>query len=128
MEANTLRIGNLLQDQFGNLLKVIELTEKSIVTSVIDRSKYPLPDGWKAQPIPLSEDILLKLGFEKDEYDIERPMYYTFKGFRLNCNVGFLTLNNSNELADFKPIELKFLHQIQNLFHSLTGEELTIKE
>ena len=83
-------------------------------------------DGWDKR-IPLTEEWLMIFGFKKDEYNDDRPFYYTFKGFRLNCNMGFLTLYNSNELAYFRPIELKYVHQLQNMFFSLCGEELELK-
>lgn len=60
IKANEIRIGNLMQDQQGNILKVIGIVEGSISYHVVDRSKFPLENGWSAFPIPLTEEILLK--------------------------------------------------------------------
>lgn len=71
MKASELRIGNLLQSNYGALLKAVELKEENeistITTYVVDRSKFPQLKGWKAQPIPLTEDWLLKLGFNQSK-------------------------------------------------------------
>ena len=72
MKAENLRLGNLAQDQDGNELIVIELRnhpaeekKSNISFTVVDRSKFPLPNGWKAEPIPLTEQWLARFGFEK---------------------------------------------------------------
>jgi len=122
MEANTLRIRNLLQDQFGNLLKVVELTEKSIVTSVIDRSKFPLPDGWKAQPIPIDEYWLLKIGFQRFPWGLVKGELLFKDNIQDPCKELTLEIGNGFRTT------VKFIHELQNLYFALTNLELTIKE
>ncbi len=123
MKAEELRIGNLLQDKVSNtLLKVIELTEKDVITYVIDRSKFPLQKGWGLQPIPLTEEWLLMFGAEKiyaSLYDFEG---YEFGYFSFTED-GLIIVFQSQQLCE--PI--KYVHQLQNLYFALTGEELTIK-
>lgn len=123
MRASELRSGNFIK-LFKNgkpHLEWYELDSHDIYK--LDESNCE-----DVEPIPLTEEWLLKFGFEKDVYDNERPFYYTFKGFRLNCNLGFLTLHNSNDLADFNPIKIKYVHQLQNMLFALCGEELELKE
>jgi hypothetical protein len=123
MKPQELRIGNLLMDSLSKAeLKVIELTESAIVTSVIDRKLYPLPSGWKATQIPLTEDELVKFGFRKDLND-----------FYLDINtVLFVSYNDefvhlkSNNLETITSI--KYVHQLQNLYFDLTGEELNYQK
>jgi hypothetical protein len=120
MKVEELRIGNLLRDKVTKTeLKVIELTEQDIVTYVIDRSMFPLKDGWGIEPIPLSQEWLIKFGFDGvnsankliqvgwngDDF-IHDQMSVLFKGV-------FITT-------------LKYVHQLQNLYFTLTGEELTL--
>lgn len=119
IQAKELRIGNILKDKLtGALLRVDELTiEGKIVTYVIDRSKYPLPKGWQITPVEISEEILLKCGFEK-------KVNYV-KGMTIKDGIAFF---DDNEFGHDKEdeIECKHLHQLQNLYYSLTGQELTI--
>jgi hypothetical protein len=120
MRANELRIGNLLRDKVSKTeLKVIELTEKDFVTYVIDRSKFPLAKGWGIEPIPLTEEWLLKFGFE---------WYGRITGWTINEH----SINEKNGCFEFCinkefPVELKYVHQLQNIHFALTGEELTLK-
>ncbi len=69
----------------------------------------------KIQPIPLTEEILLKFGFEK-----KGDFWFVKSGIKIeNRNNGFSYFRYLNE------IKILSVHQLQNLFFSLTGEELT---
>lgn len=70
------------------------------------------------EPVPLSEQWLLKFGFEKD------GSCYTWElnEFGIDCFAhvkGFFFQS--------KTCEIKYVHQLQNLYHALTGEELVLK-
>ena len=75
--------------------------------------------------VPLTEEWLVKFGFfEKYKSCFNR---WNKKGFSLNDNE-----DDNGDLQgvfyyDFK-LEIKHVHQLQNLYKALTGEELTIKE
>ena len=79
MKVNELRIGNFAQDQNGNLLVVSELTKENIIFSVVDRSKFPLKDGWKSEFIELTEEWLIKFGFKQ----VNDRLVYKIKTFRI---------------------------------------------
>lgn len=71
-------------------------------------------------PIPLTDEILLKCGFIKTDC-----FYYTYRcPFTLwydNFNDGsYNALSETNNIAR----NIKHLHQLQNLFFALTGNEL----
>ena len=108
MKANELRIGNLLQDKVSKTeLIITDLGKEFIQTYVIDRSKYPLPNGWKTEPIPLTEEWLLKFP----------------KWFQELISGGYM---NFSKLPK-EYVEVKFVHTAQNLFFALTNEELTLQ-
>ena len=78
----------------------------------------------RVKPIPLTEEILLRCGFEKVRYEkyvhkklIKLRAYpHVMKdGFGIHL-MGSYTLPN-----------IKHLHQLQNLYHALTGQELKIE-
>lgn len=147
MEANQLqakdlqpqlRIGNYLYDREDNLCKVTQLGEGTIYAPAIDKATTKLPN----KPIPLSEDVLLRLGFDREREDDKYGRVWINKGFgkfiirRVNFNKPMLepidygfTLEYSDE-KDWVGIvrKVQFVHQLQNLYHSLTGEELTFKK
>ena len=116
MRAEELRIGNLAQDQNENILRVCDLSEDNegtISFSVVDRSKFPLPDGWKAEPIEYSAETLNILFTNVPEW-YRRLIYGGFANF--SC-------------ASSGYIELEYIHQVQNLYFVLTGgKELTLNK
>ena len=72
------------------------------------------------KPIPLTEEWLLKFGYEKDGefFDNEtRLNFWTNK----NTFNGILA-----DWADKTIGEVKYIHQLQNLYYALTGSELQI--
>jgi hypothetical protein len=122
MTANELKIGNLLRDKVTKTeLKVIKLTEKDIVTFVIDRSKFPLQDGWGIEPIPLTEEWLLNLGFYKN---IDTELFEK-GGYQIDISV----LKCHFYLPDYGDWykEIEYVHQLQNLYFALTEQELAVK-
>jgi len=128
ISTTELRIGNLLHDPLtGEWLKVIEITENNIITQVIDRDKFPLPAGWSTAPILLTPEILAKCGFKKD-----------YTGFALDDKMS-LSISITSD-GEYLPCWLdkalfpgatrciKYLHQLQNIYYILTGNELVINK
>ena len=131
MKANELRIGNYvhhnernhLSSHLDSYLTVCELTEKSITTFYhschggiqVVRNKKDY------QPIPLTEEWLLRFGFLKTHKNAE----WTIDAFRV-CK----TYDEDFVYPDWdiNYIALPYVHQLQNLFWALCGKELTIKE
>ncbi|WP_407533773.1 hypothetical protein [Elizabethkingia miricola] len=117
MNKAELRLGNYLHDRNGNLCKVIELREDGIYAPVIGKAITGLPN----KPIELTEEWLIKFGF-KLESDAEGE-YYENKG------VGILILRSDDIHFFFgNPNNKdKYVHELQNLFYALTGEELKLQ-
>ena len=127
MEANELRIGNLLRDKVSKTeLEVIELTKDDIATYVIDRSKFPLEKGWGLEPIPLTEEWLKRFGYVIIETN------KCVEAFRENFRYSIQQVENSEHWfwCDGQTVitNLKYVHQLQNLYFALTNEELTLKQ
>jgi len=115
IKANELRIGNIILDEKGDVVCVTIDTFYWLAECVRNEEDY--------KPIPLTEEWLVKLGFEKHEFS-----NYEY------CK-GLFNLAHSNKLNPtgmFYEAErgtyLKHVHQLQNLYFALTGEELTIKQ
>ena len=134
IKANELMIGNLLRDKVsGAILRVDELTvEGKIITYVIDRKLFPLPNGWQAEPIPLTEEVLLKCGFEKSNHNNKSIIGYDlneiYRVYSEKSNYEFWILDRDyEEVAYCKLSKVEYIHQLQNLYFALTGHPLTIK-
>jgi hypothetical protein len=108
MKAQELRIGNLY-DNNGNYFVVTPST----IESVFESERV-----W-CKPIPLTEEWLLKFGFEKN---ITTDLYPTFSYDILNVNDGIVYVLNYGFVN-----HIKYVHQLQNLYFTLTREELKLK-
>jgi hypothetical protein len=112
IEENELRIGNYIKRKQSG--------------TIVETKQFMLHDYELKyfEPIPLTEEWLLKFGFEKQ-------MAWTF-AIELTSNLKFVyylgqkgwSINNKN-YPDFT--NLKHVNSLQNLYFALTGKELTIK-
>lgn len=80
------------------------------------------------EPITLTEEWLLKLGFSLITETSAGIRYgYVVNGI-FNSDMTFIFWKTTKEKGKFfrKDLELKYVHQLQNLYFALTGEELTL--
>ena len=122
MKAKELRIGNYVK---GNLIDVATIT--GIFNNGLCIEEMPLNlstnDGFMTlsidnfAPIPLTEEWLLKFGIDNDK-EVDNFPVWVDNGF---CSI---ELYGGHETRH----PCKYVHQLQNLYFALTGEELTIKE
>lgn len=68
-------------------------------------------------PIPITEELLLKCGFEKHQWGDTTSFYHPL----IELNAHFCLKG-----VDYN-IPVKSLHQLQNIYFVLTGKELEIK-
>lgn len=135
MKANELRVGNYIKDSIYNTtLKVIELSENDLMAYVIDRSKFPLPDGYSLEPIHITPEVLEKCGFVPNaigQLAIEVLGIDThLELITIDDGYCYVNLNQINEFGNSQNVaidRIRHLHQLQNLYFALTGEELTYK-
>lgn len=125
IKIQELRIGSLL-DVDGNIIKVGKIEEDSISWNIAkDTAKFkiwnpflPISDK-RINPIPLTEEILLKFGFLKDG-----NVYRNILKNRLYVDMTnpiAIYFGNYNGIL----VMLDYAHQLQNIYFSLTNTELT---
>jgi hypothetical protein len=135
MKANELRIGNWYYTNDGKPDQIdghgiSQFQDGEVLGQVNDFIK----------PIPLTEEWLLKFGFESwnckgvdwifekviyKELDIEQKMIISSSG---TCCIEEQEDHPEVEVQKFiiRP-DIQYLHQLQNLYFALTGQELEIK-
>ena len=124
-----LRIGNMLFVD-GTFIKVGKIEEHFISWNIAkDTAKFkiwnpflPISDK-RINPIPLTEEILLKFGFEKTANP--RELKYDDYSILLLNEIRFVICNY---MENPPSVKVSTVHQLQNLFFSLTGKELTFKK
>ena len=127
MKSSELRIGNWVIVHHNDV-EIDFITNKEIVGA----KGLHLTELKKVKPIPLTEEWLLKFGFIRHHYDYANDVIY-IKNIADNeiDNAEFEWGVYPNELGSGIQIKnrksLKYVHEIQNLYFALTGEELTFK-
>lgn len=118
-----LRVGNLIEVNISfesEDWRVFNVTAPVISTIMDCHDSY--------RPIPLTAEWLERLGFEGNIND----------GYALNgVELDYLTTEDNFQFEYGIPnakrgvawilVDIKYVHQLQNLFYCLTGEELTVK-
>lgn len=130
MKSTELMEGNIVRDELtGEWMVVAEIRpvpgQKTMVGfEVIDRSKYPLPKGWKAEPIPLNREILQMAGFTMKVKDGHTEWFITIDEDR-----EVVMLSATPYSLPYIPSmpHIKYLHQLQNLVLIVTDTQLQIK-
>jgi hypothetical protein len=124
MKANELRIGNLLQSDTNTIIKIVGVVKKDIYYYHNKKNLYVLElNNLNFQPLELTEEWLLKFGFEILLTDNDSVLY------RLNSQdvnihpIGGFTYG----VRGVPLVKIKYINQLQNLYFALTNEELTMK-
>ena len=117
MKASELRIGNLVMDG-----KEIEQVNARMIDMLVKIEA-------DFDPIPLTEEWLLKLGFKQCGYEMLSWKHETLlPSFNLDGinwadfdepDYQFLNYKVADEI-----LRIDYVHQLQNLYFALTGEEL----
>lgn len=118
MKAQELRLGNLVYDTGGK-----------VNTINMDAFKYLLSYGdtdiCQVKPIPLTEEWLVKFDGKKILYSEIKD--YSFGDYSVTIIKDVFKFWVVDSIDSPLCIEIKYVHQLQNLYFALTGEELTIK-
>lgn len=132
MKASELRIGNLVYIDKNEVLEIESITEiganlrhGSETIYFDDLAGFGDKSHDVIKPIPLTEEWFLKFGFKKVGTNFELDFFVLWYSSYQNCFVWRFMNIDSN--AD-RPISLKYVHQLQNLYFALTGEELTLNQ
>lgn len=133
MKASELRIGNLVYvtDNLTNLI-FKEITPINIHNLMHLTGWDKSPVDIEFEPIPLTEEFFLKFGFENIDKGGNDFITYTDSehNYYLQIDVRrkdgkYLILDNSfDDLRAFSMVDIEYVHQLQNLYFALTGEEL----
>lgn len=131
MEAQELRIGNLLllnNSEFrpretGKVITVTAVSTDTLKPSIgckVDEYTYFGQFIEYLEPIPLTDEWLIKAGFERQKQYMGRVY-----------NKSIMQLQNEDDgwvdgYDTVIPLT-KYVHQLQNLYFALTGKELDIK-
>ena len=116
---NELRVGNFVFADLYDETKILVESICSITQDVFNSTTGEIPFT-SLKPIPINEDLLCKLGFNKTGGTYELcdgliELVYAKDGMYEVIEGQWKSLKH-----------IKHLHQLQNLYFALTGRELTV--
>lgn len=125
MQASDFRIGNLVSDEEGNLVTIFNILQSYCRGQYDNELKDQLLYYENIKPIPLTEEWLLNFRFEYSEraelwYFGDNPVTHDWMITIKTTGDGFFYKNGY--------FKIKYVHQLQNIYHALTGEDLVSKE
>lgn len=127
--ASELRVGNYVKySEDDSLCKIIAIDELGVAVEFIKTQEITWIELDQFHYIPLKTKILEKIGFDSINFNnadsnvdftfTNKPQYW----IQHHTDVDqYIFYGKSNSIE--KPI--KYLHQLQNLYYALTGQELT---
>ena len=122
MKSSDLRIGNLV-DLGNRIAKVTEINHLACVVVDLEETQDTIEDYERVKGIILTEEWLLKFGFE---LDIEDDGYSKGK-YKISVSDEGCIFFIYDSYYPIEICEFKYIHQLQNLYFALTGEELVVK-
>ena len=141
MDSKELRIGNYFIYNTDGCLPNNPIRESKIITVVrqikedsvgithLKTTGIMIGGLGLIKPIPLTEEWLIKFGFEKITNDyISGDFEYSITDCLIDGNMEFVYVCSKDATLESKCQLPKYVHQLQNLYFTLTGEELTIKK
>lgn len=123
MKANELRLGNYVFTKSETIEQVSEINETLISIKTRHGKTVGGFDITLFKPIPLTEEWLVKFGLKQVTYDKKRFYFLGTDIYIFDESKIYFNADSSN-----LSVKLEHVHQLQNLYFTLTGEELTIKE
>ncbi|WP_285011235.1 hypothetical protein [Pedobacter faecalis] len=121
-----LRLGNLVQTEDGSEMEVVQVREDGA------RCKYTRNDTLSAHVsivqavnlfgIPLTQEWLVRFGFTYTKGEDPWIKIWSFNYFKVYTHqTGYCHLYHLGG-------DIQYVHQLQNLHQSLTGQELTLND
>lgn len=114
IKSRELQLGNKIIDHHGDVVTVIRIADRALDLQFEDMIIIGVDPAF-CDPIPLTSEWLGWCQF-KEGFNISR--YFETDNYLIDLNQG-------QDLCGIS-VEIKCLHQIQNLYHALIGEELII--
>jgi len=116
-----LRCGNIIRKRDG----IFVIDQNNILTI----ARNPIPYS----PLEISEEILLKVGFDVAE-DSGDSKAFSIKGFDFYVGIDHEDLRfdyvtkSGFYCVFYDDVRLQHLHQLQNIYFALTGQELNVSK
>lgn len=141
MKPNELRIGNYVYGDDNVVMKIARIESEQYAEwnsgndfCIISQDKLGENDYYedRVNPIPLTEEWLIKAGFKSDDY---KPGYIGIDVHNENGMSTDFVLSYPNRMGEWQKYfawefnnymfnKIEYVHQLQNFYFAMTGYEL----
>ena len=125
IHSNELRIGNTLKDSNGCFLTVCVIGETDDVFVLKRIGLMEL--NVQLFPIPITIDLLMDYGFKKEQDNYVLNTKPSFMWGEGNDDDWFISFQMQYGCDWSSAYNVRYLHQLENLYFTLTGEEFKQK-
>jgi hypothetical protein len=136
VSVTDLRVGNFVKDEVLGLCEIesifkqgqVEVSVKNVALDGKIGKRYFILNTDSIKPIPLTEEWLLKFGFSVINENSAGKRYGYVIGGIFSSDLTFSFWKTTKESGKFfrRDLELKSVHQLQNVYFALIGSELQI--
>lgn len=119
--------------RIGNYVNRVEVSELDIITGITEDGVHFRDGDIKPiiaiNPIPLTEKWLLKFGLKKTKPESSGYFGYSNDVIEIENKIQLVLYDghiNEDTTKIFMP-NIEYVHQLQNLYFALTGDELEVK-
>lgn len=140
IDIKELRVGDVLLNTEEDARCSVHSIDRTMgvdsIHTINDECIYNYPKDYY-EPIIITEDLLLKLGFHIENDNVNQIKYYMLRlnGYRIDINKCSNTLGKDygihiDNLSCYSVLsgDIQYLHQLQNAIFDATGEELNVNE
>lgn len=124
INASELRIGNLVFYE-GEMQTIKGIFKDEVAVRYQNGDLFFCQDK-NVFPVELTEELLLRFGFEKREHLGDFFIKINHYGAILIINGRTTKICNQNSQSVYL-YDTEYAHQLQNLYFAITGQELTLK-
>ena len=133
-----LRLGNYVKTTIsrwrGQGFPILAIKQDAVSFDKLNDGQYIWVMAENLKPIPLSPEILEKCGFKeyiemgKGESGLWEHLKSLKSGytFAWNYDKRVMIMHPGNSISHWLDVKIEYLHQLQNLYFALTGEELEV--
>jgi hypothetical protein len=130
LPAMQVEVSAILEDKIGYVSPGIEYRVESFEDDLLQK-KTPYKLLEELEPILLTHEILERCGFKQVGDYLSKNLYLNHADehfFKIDINIVDykVLLHFAGSQKVILPYHYKFLHQLQNLYFALTGEELEV--
>ena len=132
IQANDLRIGNLVYDRNGYIFSIdyFELDKicMELINKTVSLPTHPMTEFInKLKPIPITEEILLKCENVLCTFENAAGKVFGFFDNKVLINASSVMIKINNDVF-YNGRQLYGLHEYQNIIKALSGEDLNVSK